>query len=130
MNLSSRNKINPSFNSSSLNDLVFLLLVFFIILSTMITPPSLSVDLPKGSVRTPDPKSVSVTLFKDGTISVGSKKIDISELENELAGKLSVYEDKSILLNADENSVTGDLVAILDIAKRNQWRIALGTEAK
>ena len=128
MNLRSRNKVNPAFNMSSMTDLVFLLLIFFIILSTMVTPDSLPVDLPKSTNKSKNNKSISVSLFADGTISVGPRIISNNELENELKRELSVKEDKSIMLKADKNSSTGDMVAILDIAKRNNWKIALATE--
>ena len=120
MALSSRNKVSPAFNMSSMTDLVFLLLIFFIILSTMVTPPSLPVDLPNGGNNTKDPRSVSLTLFADGTTSVGKKIVPMNNLENELRSALSVKEDKSIMLHADRNTPTGTTVEVLDIAKKEQ----------
>jgi len=130
MDLKSRNKVNPAFNMSSMTDLVFLLLIFFIILSTMVTPNSLPVELPNASADRGPGKAVSVSLFADGTISIGSDIVSENKLENELRSRLSVQENKSIMLKADRNSSTGDLVYILDIAKQNNWKIAMATKPK
>ena len=130
MDLRSSNKISPAFNMSSMTDLVFLLLIFFIILSTMVTPPSLPVDLPNGSNISKEARSVSLTLFPDGTTALNSRIIPISQLENELRRALSVKEEKSIMLHADKNTPTGTTVEVLDIAKKNNWKIALATKPK
>ncbi|MEM7163296.1 MAG: biopolymer transporter ExbD [Bacteroidota bacterium] len=130
MNLRSRNKVDPAFSMSSMTDLVFLLLIFFIILSTMVTPNSLPVELPSASDNKTGSKSLSVSLFANGTLTVGSQIVKENELENELRKALSVKKEKSIMLNADKNSSTGDLVYILDIAKRNKWKIAMATKTK
>ncbi|NND78210.1 MAG: biopolymer transporter ExbD [Flavobacteriales bacterium] len=113
-----------------MTDLVFLLLIFFIILSTMVTPPSLPVDLPNSSNISKEARSVSLTLFADGTTSVGKKIVPMSNLENELRSALSVKEEKSIMLHADKNTPTGTTVEVLDIAKKNNWKIALATKPK
>ena len=113
---------------SSMTDLVFLLLIFFIILSTMVSPYALPVDLPSGSSRDGDVQSISLRIGDDLTYSIGTHIIAQSDLENELSQALSVKTDKSIVLKIDKSVPTGNTVEVLDIAKRNKWKIVIATK--
>lgn len=128
MDLSSRNKVDPSFSMSSMTDLVFLLLIFFIILSTMVSPYALPVDLPNGSSKSDGVQSVSLRIGDDLTYSIGTRIISEANLEAELSKELSVKEDKSIVLKIDKTVPTGNTVEVLDIAKRNKWKIVIATK--
>ena len=128
MELRSRNKVDPSFSMSSMTDLVFLLLIFFIILSTMVSPYALPVDLPNSSNKSKEKQTVALRIDADLIYSVGNKIIQADNLENELKGALSVYEDKSVVLHVDKAVPTGQTVEVLDIAKRNKWKIVLATK--
>ncbi len=128
MDLSSRNKINPAFNMSSMTDLVFLLLIFFIILSTMVSPYALPVDLPSGSTKITNTPPVALRIGDDLTYSVGNNIIPKEQVESELRAALSVREKKSIILKIDKSVPTGNTVEVLDIAKRNKWTIVIATK--
>jgi biopolymer transport protein ExbD len=131
MNLRSRNSINTGFNQSSMTDLVFLLLIFFIIVSTLISPYALPVDLPSGKNRTEQKPIVSVTIKEDLTHYVDEKKVKPERVEPILVRKMKGQKEKSaIKLHVDENVPTGKMVRVLNIAKKNEWRIALATEPK
>lgn len=130
MDLRSTNKINAAFNMSSMTDLVFLLLIFFIILSTLVSPYALPVDLPNSSNRTNDKQKVALRIDSDLNYSVGNNIIDPTQLENELLKRLAVHEDKSVVLHVDQSVPTGKTVEVLDIAKRNKWKIVLATKPK
>ena len=130
MDLRSRNKVDPSFSMSSMTDLVFLLLIFFIILSTMVSPYALPVDLPNSSNKTTDKQTVALRIDADLNYSVGNRIIDQAALERELQGALSVQDEKSIVLHVDKAVPTGQTVEVLDIAKRNKWKIVLATKPK
>lgn len=128
MELRSRNKVDPSFSMSSMTDLVFLLLIFFIILSTMVSPYALPVDLPNSSNKSSDKQTVALRIDSDMIYSVGNHIVDPTNLENELMSALSVHTEKSIVLHIDKSVPTGNTVEVLDIAKRNKWKIVLATK--
>jgi biopolymer transport protein ExbD len=128
MNLRSRNKVSAAFSMSSMTDLVFLLLIFFIIVSTLVSPYALPVDLPESSNRTKDHQSTSLRIGADLSHSIDNKKIDPNNLEAELAQILGSKKDKSIILSVDQSVPTGIMVKVLDVAKRNEWKIVLKTK--
>jgi biopolymer transport protein ExbD len=111
-----------------MTDLVFLLLIFFIIVSTMVSPYALPVDLPESSNRTKDQQSTSLRIGADLIHSLDNKVIDPSSLETELAQLMSTKKDQSIILSVDQSVPTGVMVKVLDVAKRNNWKIVLKTK--
>ena len=130
MNLRSRNKINTNFSMSSMTDLVFLLLIFFIILSTLVSPYALPVDLPVSKNRSKEKQTVALRIDADLNYSVNNDIVDPGNLESELASYLVNSEDPGIVLHVDQKVPTGETVKVLDIAKRNKWRIVLATKPK
>ncbi len=130
MNLRSRNKVNASFSMSSMTDLVFLLLIFFIILSTLVTPYSLPVDLPVSKNRADSKQNVALRIDADLNYSVNNAIVNPLDLETELASKLQSADRPSIIMHVDQRVPTGETVKVLDMAKRNEWRIVLATKPK
>ncbi|MCA1762892.1 MAG: ExbD/TolR family protein [Cryomorphaceae bacterium] len=130
MNLRSRNKVNASFSMSSMTDLVFLLLIFFIIVSTLVSPYALPVDLPKSSNKIKDKQKISLRIGADLIYSVNNKIVESDGLENALSQQLSGVAEPSIVMHVDQSVPTGETVKVLDIAKRNKWKIVLATKPK
>lgn len=130
MNLKSRNKVDPSFSMSSMTDLVFLLLIFFIIVSTMVSPYALPVDLPVSKNKSKEKQNVSLRIDKDMIYSVNNQIIDPAVLESELTSKLSSVAEPSIVMHVDQSVPTGATVKVLDIAKQHKWKIVLATKPK
>lgn len=131
MALSTRNKVDPAFNMSSMTDIVFLLLIFFVVLSTLVSPNAIPVDLPKSNSKTKEKPKVAVRIDADLVYAVNNKVIDPLALETELTGTMSgLAEDQAIVLHVDQTVPTGFTVNVLDIAKRNEWRIILATDPK
>lgn len=128
MNLRSRNKVDASFSMSSMTDLVFLLLIFFIILSTLVSPYALPVDLPVSKNRSKDKQTIALRIDEDLIYSVNNRIIDPTELELTLQGALEGTEEPGIVLHVDQKVPTGKTVQVLDMAKRNKWRIVLATK--
>jgi biopolymer transport protein ExbD len=129
MNLRSRHRINTGFNQSSMTDLIFLLLIFFIIVSTLVSPYALPVDLPSGKNRTEQKPIVSVTIQKDLTHYVNEREVKESRIEKVLQKEMrGEGKESAIKLHVDQNVPTGKMVRVLRIAKDNEWRIALATE--
>ena len=83
MNIKGRNKVTPEFNMSSMTDVVFLLLIFFMLASTLVTTNAIDIILPKASGKTENKQSISVSIKKDLTYYIDQKRIGESVLENE-----------------------------------------------
>ena len=125
MNLRGRNKITPEFNMSSMTDIVFLLLIFFMIASTLVTTNAIDILLPKASGKTENKKSVSVSIQKDLTFYIDQKMVEIQNLESEL---LSLFQNEtvpSIVLRAEKSVPVDYVVKVMDIANRNKFKIIL-----
>jgi len=129
MNLRSRNKVEASFSMSSMTDLVFLLLIFFIIVSTLVSPYALPVDLPTSKNKTKQKPTVSVTINKSNQVFIGSKRVSWSSFESNLVGAFS-GPDRAIVLHVDRSVPTGETIKVLDIAKRNNCKIVMATKPK
>lgn len=131
MALKSRNKVDPAFNMSSMTDIVFLLLIFFVVLSTLVSPNAIPVDLPKSSNVTKLKPKVAVRIDRELVYAVNNKVIDPLSLEVELKSLMATMpDDQSVVLHVDQTVPTGFTVNVLDIAKRNEWRIILATDPK
>ena len=131
MDFGRRNKVDSNFSTSSMTDLVFLLLIFFIILSTLVSPYALPVDLPESSNRPKDKKEgITVSIYPNESFFVNKEKVEPSQLEGVLESKMETMPNKAIILHVDQVVPTGVTVSVLDIAKRNKWKIILATKAK
>lgn len=130
MNLRSRNKVDASFSMSSMTDLVFLLLIFFIIVSTLVSPYALPVDLPVSNNKSTEKQNISLRIDKDLIYSVNNKIVDSGTLESALANSMTSTAEPSIVFHVDQMVPTGETVKVLDIAKRNKWKIVLATKPK
>jgi len=129
MGLRSSHKIDAGFNMSSMTDLVFLLLIFFVILSTMVSPYALPVDLPTSANKTKEKAKVAVRIDAEKHYSVNNQLIDPSQLESVLTSEMSkTTGDQAIILHVDQSVPTGITVSVLDICKRNKWKIILATK--
>ncbi len=115
---------------SSMTDLVFLLLIFFIILSTLVSPYSLPVELPKGDNQSKDVKSVSLRIGADLQYSVSNKVIDEADVEAALLEALKSKSEKSVILHIDASVPTGKTIEVLGIAKKHRWKTAVATTPK
>lgn len=129
MDLRSRNKVNATFSMSSMTDLVFLLLIFFIIVSTLVSPNTLPVDLPTSSNKTTQKSKVSVTVKDDLTHFVNNQVVELGELERAINGAFDPGAiERNINLSVDKNVPVGITVNILEIAKKNKCKIVLRTQ--
>jgi biopolymer transport protein ExbD len=130
MPVKGRNKVSPEFNMSSMTDIVFLLLVFFIIASTMISPNGVDVLLPKGSTRTTKKNQVSVSITKDVKYFVGQREVNFDQLERTLQSMLEGEEKPGFLLRPEETVDIQYVVAVMEIANRNKYQMVLATRGK
>jgi biopolymer transport protein ExbD len=130
MAIKRRNKVDATFNMSSMTDIVFLLLVFFIIASTLITPNALNIILPQASPHRIENQPATVEITKDGMYALDGNIINIGNLEGELKVALSNKESKGIVLKADQDVALNYVVKVMDIANRNNFKMVLATKGK
>jgi biopolymer transport protein ExbD len=130
MEIRGRNKINPNFNMSSMTDIVFLLLIFFMLTSTLVTVNALDIILPKAQGKTENKKSTSVSITKKLDFYIDKKKIKEGELEKYLVNNLSSQDNPTIVLRAEEGVPIEKAVKILDIANRNKIKVILAVRPK
>ncbi len=130
MNLRGRNKISPEFNMSSMTDIVFLLLIFFMLTSTLVTVNALDILLPKASGKTENNKSVAVSITKKLDFYIDTKKVNEKDIERKLTDALANQENPTIVLRAEEGVPIEKAVHIMDIANRNKYKIILAVRPK
>ncbi|HJS00506.1 MAG TPA: biopolymer transporter ExbD [Flavobacterium sp.] len=130
MNLRGRNKVSAEFNMSSMTDIVFLLLIFFMLTSTMVTTNALDLVLPKAKGKTDSNKSISVSINKKLEVFIDKEAVPEAELEAKLLSIMAAEENKSIILRAEEGVPIEKAVNVLDIANRNQIKVVLAVRPK
>ena len=128
MNIRGRNKVTPDFNMSSMTDIVFLLLIFFMLASTLVTTNAIDILLPKASGKTENKKSVAVSITKDLRYYVDQKLVGESVLENELLSALSNQDAPTIVLRAEKSVPVDNVVKVMDIANRNRFKVILAVK--
>lgn len=129
MAIASRNKRSVNFAMSGMTDIVFLLLIFFMITSTLIVPAAQDVELPESNNQTQANPVLVISITPDKTIFLEDQSYSLNELEPVLRKMLEPYGDTpTVRLNADKNLAMEEVFAILNIAKRNRYRIILGTK--
>jgi len=128
MDFKGRNKITPEFNMSSMTDIVFLLLIFFMLASTLVTTSAIDILLPKASGKTENKKSVAVSIKKDLTYYIDEKRVGESVLESELLAALSKETSPTIVLRAEKSVPIDNVVKIMDIANRNKIKVILAVK--
>ena len=128
MALKSRNKVSPNFNMSSMTDIVFLLLIFFMLTSTLVSPNALKLLLPNSKAKTLEKQTISVSINKDLDFYINENQVIVSNLENELKQVLSQQQEPAIILHADKTVNIEHVVKVMDIAYRNKYKIVLATK--
>jgi biopolymer transport protein ExbD len=128
MNFKNRNKVSPDFSMSSMTDIVFLLLIFFML--TASTPNALDLLLPKAKGKSTNTQNVSISIKKNENYYVDNKQIDVDKIENTMRNLLKDKENPTILLRVEETVPIEKAVLVMDIANRNKFKIILAVRPK
>ncbi len=128
MKLRGRNKVSPEFSMSSMTDIVFLLLVFFMITSN--APNALDLLLPKAKGKSTNTQNVSVSINKNLEFFVDNTKVKEEFLETELKRRLKDVEKPTIILRAEESVPINNAVQVMDIANQNKYKVILAVRPK
>lgn len=128
MKLKGRNKVSPEFSMSSMTDIVFLLLVFFMLTSN--APNALDLLLPKAKGKSTNTQNVAVSINKKLEYYIDDLKVNPEFLEIELKRKLKGQEKPTIILRAEESVPIENAVSVMDIANTNNYKVILAVRPK
>ena len=133
MAIKSRLNIDPSFSMSSMTDLVFLLLIFFLITSTLVNPNALQLLLPKSTNQISTKAEVSVSIkhhIENNTYAYhinGKEAVAFASIEEALHSLLINDEEPVVSLFVDKSVPIEEVVNVMNIAKRNNYKVLLAT---
>lgn len=127
MNLGLKNKIDAGFSIIFMIDLVFLLLLFFMLTSSFVTPSGHPINLPAGKAGKIEIPQVAVTVTKDLEYYVNDKRVTKGTLEGELKSRLK-GPDGAVVLHIDRNVSWGDAIFVTDIASALEARVIVATK--
>ena len=127
-------KVDPAFSMSSMTDIVFLLLIFFLVTSTLVNPNALKLLLPKSTGQVAAKATVSVSI-KDYPgenrvsyhINGNPKPVAFNEIEPAVRELLQFEDDPTFSIYADETVPVKEVVALMNIAKRNHYKVIMAT---
>lgn len=128
MGLRTRNKVSPNFNMSSMTDIVFLLLIFFMLTSTLVTTNALDLVLPSSKAKSVKKQTVSVSIDKALKHYIDQDEVSVGSMENIIHQRLANTEDKVIVLRVEKGVPIEYAVKVMDIAYQNKYKIVLATK--
>ena len=128
MNLKGRNKVDPSFNMSSMTDIVFLLLIFFMLTSTLVTVNAIDVLLPRAGGKTENKGSVAVSITKDAKFYMDGKKVSKVNLESAIKKQFLGADAKTLVIRGDQEVSYKNIMHVIDIANRNKIKMILAVK--
>jgi biopolymer transport protein ExbD len=129
MNFGRRNKVHVEPAMSALSDIIFMLLIFFIIASTLAVNGE-QVNLPKTSTGTPTQSTVTVTITSDLRYLVNNTEVAKEDVELKLQAILNNAADKKVVLNIDRDVPTGETIELFAVLKQNGWNPFIATKPK
>tara|TARA_B100000767_G_scaffold108743_1_gene104158 strand:+ start:13083 stop:13478 length:396 start_codon:yes stop_codon:yes gene_type:complete len=131
MNLNGRNKITPEFNMSSMTDIVFLLLIFFMIASTLAKQlDTIEVKLPQAKGKTENRSSITVTINKNNRFYIDDKTVSKNRLETQLLRVLEQSNSRVIVLRAEKKVSIDEVVYVMSIANQNSIKVVLAVDSQ
>jgi biopolymer transport protein ExbD len=129
MNLRNRHKIEAEVHTGPLNDILFILLLFFLIVSTLANPNVVKLSQPKSKSDTKAKQTVVVSIDANKQFYVGNSKVTIGELRSKLQPFLAKETDQpSIVINADKTVPIEDVVAVMRVARDLGARTVLAVD--
>lgn len=127
MAIRSRNKIEVGYSIAGMTDIVFLLLIFFVLTSTLIAPNALKVQLPQSNSQVAAKPLTTVSITKDIQFYVEKTQVNINQLEGLLIDRLKYREDPTLAIHIDRTVPVEHLVYVMNIAKRNNFKVIMAT---
>ena len=131
MDFKTSNKITPNFNVSSMTDVVFLLLIFFMIASTLAKNlNTIDVKLPQAKGKSENRENVSVSIDGKNRFYINGESVMRSNVSNKLIKILSKSNKRVIILRSDNKVPIKEVVYVMDIANKNSVKVVLAVKDK
>ncbi len=136
MAIKSRNKRNIDFNSSTMSDLVFLLLIFFMLTSTLVAPNAIKLLLPSSSSKTMSKQTITVYVDEKNQYYIGEKPVRESELQTAIYAELANQIEGTVVIRSDKSVAVQHIVNIIDAVNEinketdNKHKVLLATSNK
>jgi len=132
MNLRKRHqRVSAEVHTSAMNDIMFFLLLFFLIASTITNPNVIKLMLPKSSSgKAVSKKTISITIDKDLKYTVNNKPVKVEDLQTTLMSFKNVATELTIVLSVDRTVAIQDVVQVMDVAQKLNIKLVLATEPK
>jgi biopolymer transport protein ExbD len=132
MALKRRNKINAAFSMSSMTDIVFLLLIFFMVTSTLVAPNALKLLLPQSNNQTAAKPITTISVTKDLRYYINDdgdmKRVEFREIEPFLQNRYGIGNDEIFIsLHAEKSVPWDEVVKIMNIARKNKYKLIAAT---
>ena len=138
MSLKKRSKVSAEFNLSSLTDIVFLLLIFFMLTSSLASPNVKNLQRPKSNSKTPSPQNIALSITKEGEYYLESDLVSEEDLESKMAVRIAeenevnlkkgIKDAVTIVLNVEAEEKTGTIVKIMSLSNKYKARLILATD--
>lgn len=128
INIHKKNDATAEVFTSAMNDIMFFLMLFFIIISTLLNPSMIKVALPSSqSGQSIHKKEINLTVTKEMTYFVNNTQVPFNNLETQLRKELSIHPDAIIMLRFDSSLTIQDLVNVLSLGNKLQTKMVLAT---
>jgi len=127
MKFRKKNKEKSEVFTDSLNDILFILLMFFLIVATLANPNVIKVGVPRGTKDTKAKQNIMVSIDKDQQFYLGSSRVDISMIDSLLTQQINSYKSKidtpTVVINADTAAYYGEVFRIMRLSKRSGAKV-------
>ena len=131
MDFKTSNKITPNFNMSSMTDVVFLLLIFFMIASTLAKNlNTIDVKLPQAKGKSENRDNVSVSIDDKNRYYLDGEFVGKKDVRDKLIKKISKSNKRVIILRSDNKVPISEIVYVMDIANKNSVKVVLAVKDK
>lgn len=130
MALKKRNKVNAEFSMASLTDIIFLLLIFFMLTSTLVSPNALRLTLPSSTSKTVAPQSYTISIKNNGSYFLNGVEMSLGNIERQLRVDMSGggEEKPTVVIAADKTSQLDFTVQVMDLANRLGAQAIIATD--
>jgi len=132
MNLRKRNRPAAEVHTSALNDIMFFLLLFFLLASAVANPQVVKLLLPRSQSgeQSVAKKTISLSINKDLQYFVEKKQVPLDQLMPTLQGYVQGGQELTVLLYVDRTVAIEDVISVMDIANKLKLKLVLATEPK
>jgi biopolymer transport protein ExbD len=131
MNIKRKRHFKAEVSTSSLNDIMFFLLLFFLIVSSLANPNVIKLLLPNSkSAQNLNKQQISISITKDKKYYVDTREINFREIEPYLKSKLGTLQEPTVILRLENSLTIQDLVDVLEIGNRLQVKMVMATNKK